>query len=399
MRLLATGLLVLMLLVFVLTSMLQPRYPWLGYLRAFAEAATVGASADWFAVVALFRHPLGIPIPHTAIIARSKQRIGEALGRFICNNFLAPEVIAAKLDRFDAAAWGARWLAAPGNAARVARRSLAALPLLLDLLGTDRVHQFARQAIRGGIDSLAAAPLMARTLTVLVAHDHDQDLFDLGLEMGEKFLAQNPDILRQKVAERSGPWVPEWIDNRLADKMLAGLNNSLAEMHDPEHPYRKEFRGVVEKLIQRLNDDPVMVEQCERIKAQVLDSATVESHLVRLIDEIQRWVKADAAGDSSVIASGLERMLLTLSQWLAEHEQTRARLNGWLRDAIVGTVVPNRQEIGDFIAEEVARWDAKTVVNRAELLMGRDLQFIRINGTVVGGLVGVLIYVAQRFFG
>jgi uncharacterized membrane-anchored protein YjiN (DUF445 family) len=396
MRIIATGLLVLMLIVFVLTSMLQARFPFLAYVRAFAEAATVGASADWFAVVALFRHPLGIPIPHTAIVPRSKQRIGEALGRFIANNFLAPEVISAKLDRFDAAGWLARWLSEPGHAATVARRSTGAMPLMLDLMGHDRFREFARRTVRKGVDSLAAAPMAARTLTVLVSRNHDQDLFDLGLQLSEKFLEENREMLRAKVSEHSVSWLPEWIDLKLADMVLGGLGKTLADLHRPDHSYRVEVRAAVERLIQRLKEDPEMYERCEQVKAKVLDSAVVESYLQWLSDEIQNWIKSDTEAQESVVMGGLEHMLLAIGKWLSEDQATRARVNRWLRDAVLDTVVPNRNEISTFIAEEVARWDARTLVVRAENQLGKDLQFIRINGTVVGGLVGLLIFTTER---
>ncbi len=396
MRVIATGLLLLMLALFILASLLQARYPALAYLRAFAEAATVGASADWFAVVALFRHPLGLPIPHTAIVPRSKQRIGEALGRFICNNFLAPEVIAARLDRFDAAGWAARWLSQPQHAALVARRSSGALPLLLELLGHERMQQFARGTLRGAIDSLAAAPMAARTLSVLAAHGYEQDLFDFGLEMGERFLVQNRETLRQKVSAHSVSWLPEWVDLRLADKVLAGLSTMLAEMQQPQHPYRQEFRKVVEELARRLAEDPQLYQRCEQVKAKVLDNAVLESYLEWLGGEVERWVRADSAAPDSAVLHGLEHALLAVGKWLEEDEATRARLNQWLRGTVLSTVVPNRDEIGAFIADEVARWDAATLVARAENQLGRDLQFIRINGTVVGGLVGLIIFLAQR---
>jgi uncharacterized membrane-anchored protein YjiN (DUF445 family) len=399
MRAIATGLLLLMLALFVLSSMLQARHPWLGYVRAFAEAATVGASADWFAVVALFRHPLGIPIPHTAIVPRSKQRIGQALGRFICNNFLAPEVISARLQRFDAAAWLAHWLTQPGNAALVTRRSSGALPLLLELLGHERMRAFARGTIRKGIDSFAAAPMAARTLGVLVAQGHDQQLFDLGLEMSARFLEQNRETLREKVSEHSVAWLPEWVDLRIADMVLVGLSRTLAGMRQPDHPYREEARAAVERLTQRLAEDPEMYERCEQIKAKVLDNAVVESYLEWLADEIRRWIEADTAAPESAVMAALVHALQAVGKWLEEDQPTRERINRWLRESALDTVVPNRNEIGAFIAEEVERWDAQTLVARAENQLGRDLQFIRINGTVVGGLVGLLIYLAQGALG
>lgn len=398
-RVIATGLLVLMLAVFIATSILQARFPLLAYVRAFAEAATIGACADWFAVTALFRHPFGIPIPHTAIVPRNKQRIGEALGRFICNNFLAPEVIEAKLARFDAAGWAARWLSESGHTKLVVERLSTLLPLLLDLLGHERARQFARETIRKGIDSIAVAPMTARTLVALMAHGQDQKLFDLAIEIGTDYLQQHDETVRAKLVKRSSSWVPEWVDNRMADKLMSGLNELLAEMHDPAHPFRAQLHAALAKLIRQLADDPELYEQCERVKAEVLDNTVIESYLEWLAKEVDAWVTADTANPNSLLLSGLEHTLQEIASWLERDERIREAINQSIRSAVLTTVVPNRAEIGDFIASEVSRWDSRTLVMRTENQLGKDLQFIRINGTLVGGLVGLIIFVVERVLG
>jgi uncharacterized membrane-anchored protein YjiN (DUF445 family) len=399
MRSIATGLLLMMLAVFIAALLLQARFPLLAYVRAFAEAATIGACADWFAVTALFRHPFGIPIPHTAIVPRNKQRIGEALGRFICNNFLAPEVIEAKLARFDAAGWAGRWLSESGHTTLVVERLSVILPLMLDLLGHERARQFARETIRKGIDSIAVAPMTARTLIVLMAHGQDQKLFDLAVEIGTDYLNQHDESIRAKLVKRSNSWVPEWVDARMANKIMSGLNEWLAEMHDPAHPFRSQLRGALEKLIRQLVDDPVLYEQCERVKAEVLDNTVVESYLQWLAKEVDAWITADTATPNSLLLNGLEHMLQEIASWLEQDERVRETINQSIRSAVLTTVVPNRAEIGDFIANEVSRWDSRTLVMRAENQLGKDLQFIRINGTLVGGLVGLVIFVVERILG
>jgi uncharacterized membrane-anchored protein YjiN (DUF445 family) len=399
MRSIATGLLALMLAVFIAALILQARFPLLAYVRAFAEAATIGACADWFAVTALFRHPLGIPIPHTAIVPRNKQRIGEALGRFICNNFLAPEVIEAKLARFDAAGWAGRWLSESGHTTLVVDRLSVILPLMLDLLGHERARQFARETIRKGIDSIAVAPMTARTLIVLMAHGQDQKLFDLAVEMGTDYLSQHDESIRAKLVKRSNSWVPEWVDARMANKIMIGLNEMLVEMRDPAHPFRSQIRAALEKLIRQLADDPVLYEQCERVKAEVLDNTVVESYLQWLAKEVDAWITADTAAPNSLLLTGLEHMLQEIASWLEQDERVRETINQSIRSAVLTTVVPNRAEIGDFIASEVARWDTRTLVMRTENQLGRDLQFIRINGTLVGGLAGLVIFVVERMLG
>lgn len=399
MRWIATGLLVLMLAIFVATGQLVDRWPWLAYARAFAEAAMVGAVADWFAVVALFRRPFGLPIPHTAIIPRNKQRIGDSLGAFICNNFLAPDVVSAKLDSLDPAGRLARWLARPENAARAARRASAVVPPLLEALEDDRVRSFLHGAVRRGLAAVDAAPLASRVLAVLVAHGHHQALFDRLIVAGEGFLARNEGLIRARVADRSWRWLPRWVDEKLADKVVFGLADTLRDLHDPGHPWRRDFQAAAESWVARLAEDPDWRARGEAIKAEVMDNPALEGYLDSLWEEIKRRLRADAAHDHGVVQGGLERALLALGERLEADPAMRAVANRWLRVAVQRHVIPHRGEIGGFIAGVVARWDTTTLVGKLELQVGKDLQYIRINGTIVGGLVGLLIHVAGGWLG
>lgn len=399
MRWLAGGLLVLMLAVFVATGLAVERWPWLGYVRAFSEAAMVGAVADWFAVVALFRHPFGLPIPHTAIVPRNKQRIGDSLGAFICNNFLAPEVVTAKLDSLDVAGRAARWLRRPEAAALVARRAAGLLPPLLEALEEDHVREFLHKAVRRGLGSVDAAPLASRVLAVLVAHGHHQALFDRMIGGAEVFLMRNEGLIRARVADRSWRWLPRWVDEKVADKVVEGLAGTLHELRDPVHPWRGEFQAAIEDVVVRLAEDPDWRARAEAIKAEVMTNPVLEDYLNSLWDEIKRRLKADAAADDGVMRKGLERALQALGQRLSDDPDMQAVANRWLRQAVQRHVIPHRGQIGAFIAGVVARWDTTTLVNKLELQVGKDLQYIRINGTVVGGLVGVIIYTATRWLG
>jgi uncharacterized membrane-anchored protein YjiN (DUF445 family) len=399
MRLLALGLLLLMTAVFVVTSALTAWWPFLVYLRAFAEAAMVGACADWFAVVALFRHPLGIPIPHTAIVPRHKKRIGEALGQFISVNFLAPDEVAAKLERIDAAGWISSWLKEPKNTRLAARRLHGALPPLLELLREEQIRSFSRDVIRNGIDSIAAAPLAARVLSVLVTHGHHDTVFDLAIETAGTFLGDNRESFRRRVAKNSISWLPDWVDAKLADAFLSALLDTLAAARASNSPLRHQYRASVNSLIIRLAKDPEMFDQGERVKADVLDNSVVDSYLDWLSSEIEEKIRAESVLPDGIFFSGLEHALLTLSEWLDSDEHIHAMINLWSRQLVLSTVVPNRAEIGKFVAEVVARWDTETLVGKLELQVGKDLQYIRINGTLVGGLVGLTIFAMTKAFG
>ncbi|MBC7951397.1 MAG: DUF445 domain-containing protein [Rhodospirillaceae bacterium] len=399
MKLIATSLLALMFAVFIVTTLVQDRWPALSYVRAFAEAAMVGAIADWFAVVALFRHPFGLPIPHTAIIPRNKDRIGESLGAFICNNFLAPDIVAAKLDSLDGAGRVAGWLSAPETSDMLARRATTFVPALLDALEDEHVRAFMRGAMSRGIASVQVAPLTARILSVLVAHGHHQALFDQGLEMAAGFLMRNEDHIRSKVADRSWKWLPRWVDHKLADKVMVGALETLGDLRAPDHPWREEFQAAIFRLMDHLAHDPDLIARGEAIKAEVLKNPLVEEYLDSLWGETKARLKDDMAAGEGVLRHGIERALAGLGTRLQADDRMRAVLNRWLRRAVERNIVPHRGEIGTFIASVVARWDVGTLVGKLELQVGKDLQYIRINGTVVGGLVGLCIHALSRALG
>ena len=398
MRLFATGLLLLMLALFVVSSALVETWPWLAYPRAFAEAAMVGACADWFAVVALFRHPLGIPIPHTAIVPHHKRRIGDSLGQFISNNFLAPTEVTARLRRVDAAGWAVRWLKEPGNAKLAADGLQRLLPPLLDLLGEDRIRSSIHQVIRDGIDSIAAAPLAARVLSVLVAHGYHDRGFDLIVDEAKAFLEVHRDGIRERVGKSGPRWLPGWVDGKVTDAFLAELRDTLDAARDAGHPWRDQYRAAVNRLTAALADDPAMLARCERIKADLLGNSVVEGYLDRLGHRIEGRLQAELTAKDGILSAGLEHALLALGGWLDTDTRIRAMINRWARQLVLNTVVPNRAEIGLFVSGVVARWETRTLVDKLELQVGKDLQYIRINGTLVGGLVGLIIFAVAGLF-
>ena len=227
MRVLATGLLVLMFAIFVATSYAQHHWPWLAYPRAFAEAGMIGACADWFAVVALFRHPFGIPIPHTAIVPRSKERIGIAIGRFTANNFLSPRVLAERIREVDLAGWIARWLAKPDNAHNAAQRVASVLQQVLRSMPRKDVNAVLTRATRYGIEAVPVAPLASRVLKLLWAHGEMQTLVEKAIDYGHAALLRNRETIKLKVSQRSSRLIPKWIDAIVADKIVAGATQIL----------------------------------------------------------------------------------------------------------------------------------------------------------------------------
>ena len=397
MRLLATLLLVLMTVIFIATTAIKVDWPWIPYLRAFAEAGMVGACADWFAIVALFRRPLGLPIPHTGIVPNNKERIGKALGNFITNNFLTAAVMNERLARIDMVGALGRWLSEPANAKRLGDYVALQLPHIAESLPLPRIGEsigiIAQQAAR----AIPAAPLASKLLAILWAQGEAQALLAQAIEQSEAWLAGNKDVLTEKVSERSSRWIPKWIDRMIAEKVLSGLLGTLAEMRDPSHPWRIELRKVVDKLIAELATDPQMRARVEDLKAELLASPLLIEQAKTLWTEVETGLASGLPAHSEAIGQACARALLNAGAWLQEDEARKAQLNRRIR--IIGErfLLPFRVEIGAFIERVVRNWDSATLVDRLELQVGKDLQYIRINGTLVGGLVGLLIYTASQW--
>jgi uncharacterized membrane-anchored protein YjiN (DUF445 family) len=397
MRLLATALLALMSAIFVATYIAKFEWTWLLYLRAFAEAGMIGACADWFAVVALFRHPLGVPIPHTAIVPHNKERIGGAIGRFISNNFLSPKVLTTKIREIDPAGWAARWLSDPANANRVAQRVAMSVPQILRTLPRDELNGFLARAAHSGIEAVPAAPLASKVLSVLWAQGETQALVERAIAIAARALVDNRDRIKVTVSQKSSRFIPKWVDAIVADKIVSGLTQLLDEMRDPAHPWRAELGAAVDRLIDDLATNPEMYERGEALKAEILRNPVVLQQVDKLWVEIESRLDSHSAFYISQISRGLEQALTTLGHRMAGDEQIRAAINGSLRIAALRIIGPRRAEIGAFITQVVERWDTATLVNRIELQVGRDLQYIRINGTLVGGLVGLIIFTITRW--
>jgi uncharacterized membrane-anchored protein YjiN (DUF445 family) len=395
MRTLATGLLVFMLLVFLATSMAQPHWPWLAYPRAFAEAGMIGACADWFAVVALFRHPLGIPIPHTAIVPQSKQRIAVALGRFIANNFLSPRVVGDRIRDVDIAGWAAQWIERPSHARSAAQRTVSAVHQAMQTTPSADLNAFLTRRTRQGIAAIPAAPLASRVLALLWAHGNAQALVERLINSASVALANNKETIRKKVSQRSYRFVPKWVDGMVADRVISGVSQTLDEMREPDHPWRVELKAEIERLIDRLATDPEYLAKGEELKQQMLDNPAVIGQIDAMWHAIE--VRLNSAATSAAIADAIETALMSVAARIRDDAEMRDRINRWLRVAALRAVASRRQEIAAFIRKVVENWDTETLIMRIELQVGRDLQFIRINGTVVGGLVGLLIFSVSRW--
>lgn len=389
MRRIATLMLAMMTVLFAAAALYEWRWPWLGPVRAFAEAAMIGGIADWFAVVALFRHPLGIPIPHTAVIPRSHKRIATAMGRFVAGNFLASEAMASRLEELDLAGRLGAWLSHSENIDKVVARAGGFLPPILESIGEERLRAVAGTSARRMLEATVTAPRMASVLSFAVTRGYHHALLDQALDAVRGFLARNRTFVRARVAAKCGEWMPLWVEKKLADAIVGGMEESLVELNSPLHPWRSQFETAIHSTIDRLATAPDFAERVETMKRQILDDVAVESHL----DPIWSEIRDRLATDGTRI---LRQALVALAERLETDDELRESVNRWLRLAAERVLVPRREFLGSLISDLVMRWQTEAMVDRIEAHVGKDLQYIRMNGTIVGGLVGLGLYVVSK---
>ncbi|HVL76195.1 MAG TPA: DUF445 family protein, partial [Noviherbaspirillum sp.] len=330
-RRLATGLLIAMAVVFVIARSQQAAYPWLSFVAAFAEAAMVGALADWFAVTALFRSPFGLPIPHTAIIPRNKDRIGDSLSNFLEHNFMTQEIIREELRMIDFAGAVAGWLAQPENSRSLSRQVLRALPALLRVVEDEDVRQFMQQRLSRAIDNTKLAPLAAELLSVLVASRHHQALFDRIVEMAARGLEQNRDYIRWKVHENSPRWLPKAIDERFYRRLVEALESTLAEMRDEDSEWRLRFQHLVEDFIEQLRHSPEYEERMHVAVNEVLGHPLVRDYTIDVWHELKKRIEAEAQAQDSPLGAKLDEALRSLGSELLADMRLRRKLNQSIR--------------------------------------------------------------------
>jgi len=384
---------------YVLTTAWPRGPPWLAYVRAFAEAGTVGACADWFAVTALFRRPFGLPIPHTAIIPRNKDRIGAGLGDFIADNFLTAEVLEARLRQLEVGRWGAAWLREPGNAASLAARLVKLIPELLDLSSAEARRRFVGALAADAIAAAPAAQVAAGILRALSGGARGEAILDAGLDLVARALAANQDLFRAEVAGRTYRWLPRWLDEKIADKILTALSGALEAMRDPDHASRARIRGYLDDLIERLEIDPALAARAEAVKRQITSSPVLLARLGELSDAMELRLRPASDAEARQLADRLAGLIAGFGAWFYDEADAIEIFNAWARQAVQRTIAPRRHEIGRLVAGVVASWDARGVVERLELQVGADLQYIRINGTLVGGLAGLVIFTLSEWLG
>ncbi len=370
---------------------------WIGYVRAMAEAGMVGALADWFAVTALFRHPLGLRIPHTAIIPRKKDALAENLGDFVGANFLAEQVVRDKLRRVGVGGRLGRWLAQPRNAERVTAELATAVRGAVTVLRDEDVQAVLQNAVVKRLVEQPWGPPLGRLLGQLLTDGAHHKLVDLVAERAYEWVRDNHGAVLRVVSQRLPGWSPRFVDELVADKLYAEVLAFAWAVHsDPDHAMRKAMDTFLMEFAQDLRTDPVTIERAEAIKQQVLAHPEVQTLVGAAWGTAKKMLLEAAEDPSSELRRRVREGLVSLGLRLTSDTELRSKVDIWL-EGVASYVVSNyRGEITTLISDTVQRWDAEETSRKVELQVGRDLQFIRINGTVVGALAGLAIHTVSQ---
>jgi uncharacterized membrane-anchored protein YjiN (DUF445 family) len=391
----ATGLLLVMAAVFIAARQFEAALPWLGYVKAFAEAAMVGGLADWFAVTALFRHPLGLPIPHTAIIPRNKDRIGEALANFLRENFLIAPVVARRMRNIDLAGAVGRFLQAPqGQETRIRRGASRLIADLFESLDDERLGGLVKSSIANRLRKMEVSPLLGHALASAINEDRHVPMLEAAIRWTARALDANEGLIREMVHKRAN-WVLKLagLDAKLADAIVDGLRKLTADMHtDPAHPVRIKIEEALAQLANDLQTSPDTRERVEAMKVELLDNKSVSLWLDTLWQKGREAMIRAARNPDAAMAGKLGEVLQSMGQSLEQDPRMKGAINMFARRAVAGMAASYGGSIVKLVSETVRRWDAQTITNRLEAAVGRDLQYIRINGTLVGGMVGLILH-------
>jgi uncharacterized membrane-anchored protein YjiN (DUF445 family) len=395
MKAFATGLLLAATVVFVLARWWEVNDgpAWIGYVRAMAEAGMVGALADWFAVTALFRRPLGLPIPHTAIIPTKKDQLGDSLGDFVGENFLSEEVVRARLASVGVSSTVGGWVGQPENADRITAELANAARGVVTVLRDDDVQELIEQVLVRKLLEKPVGPPLGVVLQGVLADGSHHRIVDLVIDRAYDWISQNQEMVLRVVQQRAPSWSPRFVDSLIADRVFLEVQNfAWAVKTDPEHPLRKAVDTFLVEFAGDLQNDPVTIEKAERIKQQIIAQPDVQKFIGQAWGTVKALILDAAADPSSALRTRVRDGLVSFGQRLVEDVELRDKVDGWIGDAASYVVRHYRGQIVTLITDTVARWDAEETSRKIELQVGRDLQFIRINGTVVGALAGLVIY-------
>ncbi|MBC7300855.1 MAG: DUF445 family protein [Nocardia sp.] len=403
MKALATSFLVVASVIYLLCRWLESRGgggEWVGYVRAASEAGMVGALADWFAVTALFKHPLGLPIPHTAIIRKKKDQLGESLGDFVGTNFLAPDVVSARLESAQISLRVGRWMADPAHAARVAQESATILTAVVNTLRDEDVEQIIDNTIVKRIAEPLWGPPLGRVLSEMIADNRQRPLIDLLAERAHQWALGSQETIDRIVVRDAPQWAPKFVNTLLSERIYRELVEFTWKVRsDPDHELRRAADRFLQDFAEDLQHDDAMIAKAEKVKAEIMGREQITGMAEATWRAAKRLILESADDPDSTLRRKVAENVQQLGERLRDDPAMRGKVDGWVDRGARYLVGNYSGEISTLVTDTVARWDADEASRKIELQVGRDLQFIRINGTVVGSLAGLVIYtISQLLF-
>ena len=397
----ATGLFILMAIIFIGTTLLQKTVDshWLGYVRAFSEAAMVGALADWFAVTALFRHPLGLPIPHTNLIENSKEKLGDNLGSFVVNNFLSPENIRPYIQKLKISGFVGEWLGKEKNQDALLKNLSDIVLDILNKLDDSEVSHFISKKVSEMTDNIKLNAILGNGINYLLdKNDHQRIITNLSAQI-KNYIFENDEMIKDRVKKGSYTFIPAFVDNKIADKITTGLSDFFKEIEeDPNHEIRTLVTQKIYDFSNELKQDPKWEDEFKNIKNDLLKNDKLNEYSNDIWISIKNTLTKELQEDESSLKKYLSKNLNEFSQNLKNDENLQKKIDDWVRVTAYKYILKNTHQFGSLISSTVGNWQGKELSEKLELEVGKDLQFIRVNGTLVGGLVGLIIYTIAHFF-
>lgn len=398
MKAVATSLLGAAFLIFVISSIFVETGLWVGFVQATAEAAMVGALADWFAVTALFRHPLGLKIPHTAIIPNRKNEIGASLGQFVKVNFLTGAVIAEKLHSLNAAREVAQWLTQPDNSALIARHTAAGLATVVQAMRSEDIEGLIEQNVAARLRTMQVAPVLGRFLSLVTSGGRERELLQGTVKLGTYLVEEYKSAILLKISQETPWWLPKNVDDAIYKKLADSLENTLQSVNtDPEHPLYDYFDELINRFVADLQNSPEVQAKEAAWKEELLQDALVQEFSASLWLDIKTTLVERSTDPDLNLRHSIRQGLASFGEAVLHDSDLIDKINRLIEQSTLYLIEQYGYEVENLIAQTISRWDGEATSQKIELQVGKDLQFIRINGTIVGGLAGLIIHSISLF--
>lgn len=398
---LATGLFLLMVIIYILVSWYLHLHQeaWAGYVKSFAEAAMVGALADWFAVTALFHHPMGIPIPHTNLIENRKKAIGDNLGNFVVNNFLTAANMRPYINKINVSAFAGQWLAKEKNRKLLLAEITKLLTDIIQKTDDSLITGFLAKKAKGLINEMPLHTMLSTGLEYFLNRQEHEKFVTIIAARIREYILENEDMVKEKVRAESSIFIPRFVDNKLARKISNGLVSYFDEIeNDPDHHIRQEITEQLYAFANAVRSNPSWQEELQDVKASIFSEEKILQYTADTWKAVKATLQRELSHRHSALMKYIARNIDELSHNLQHNEAMQQKIDGWVRYTAYKYILRNTSAAGSLISNTVGNWPGRQLSRKLELEVGKDLQFIRINGTLVGGLVGLLIHTVSSFF-